>query len=76
MYAQGRKKIKQAEGNISTAKGLIEEVLDGERAAYNKLSGTTRKSERGERMAEFIEILEIVVEDLASSESFLKGDRA
>lgn len=59
-----KKQIAVAIVLIERAMGILEEVKNGEQAAFNNLPESLQGSERGEAMEEYIYTLESFLDDL------------
>lgn len=64
MNKDRRKRIARAIDLINEAWEILEEVKDEEEEAYNNMPEGLQSSERGERMEQYIEILEEAVDNL------------
>ena len=75
MNAIRRKTLERIEGLLSEARGLLEEVAQEERDAYENLPEGIQYSERGERMDEIASALEEAVNDIENIETVMEEAR-
>lgn len=62
-----RKELKKAIDALYEAHRIIEECMDGETEALENLPESIQDSERGEAMAEYIDVMESVIGDIENA---------
>lgn len=67
-----RKRITEAQELLSQASSILETVRDEEQEAYENLPESLQEGERGQRMEEAADILDIAVDDIEDMESKLE----
>lgn len=72
MNKERRKRITEAQELLSQARSILETVRDEEQEAYENLPESLQEGERGQRMEEAADILDIAVDDLEDMESKLE----